>query len=127
MLKFTYTETEIRLEYLNQSLEELISRRFILAMRVGGRLVAEPGTGSFLLPANFPLLNRLTTIARLEENLAAPCPVDTEFVEISLRGTWLSTGGEGGDGIFLVELGDYAERLILEICRTCFSLESLRV
>jgi hypothetical protein len=124
MLKFTYTESGIHLEYLNQTLEELISLRFILAMRVGDRLIAEPGTASFLLPASRPLQHRLITIALSEENLTSPCPVDTDFVEISLRGTWLSSSMDYGEGLFLTELGEYSERSLLEIWRMCFSFQS---
>ncbi len=123
MLKFTYTDSGIHLEYLNQPLEELISLRFLLAMRLGDRLVAEPGTASFLLPANLLLLDRLTTIARFEENLTSPYPVDGEFVEITLRGTWLYSGTSYGEGLFMTELGEYAERLILEVLRSQFSFQ----
>ncbi|UBF27367.1 hypothetical protein K9N68_05250 [Kovacikia minuta CCNUW1] len=124
MLKFTYTESGIHLEHLTQSLEELIALRTVLAMRIGERLIAEPGTASFLLPANLPLLHRLSTIARSEKNLASPYFVDAEFVEICLHGTWLSSNTVCAEGLFFAELGEYAERLLLEVWQTYFSLQS---
>lgn len=124
MLKFTYTETGIHLEYLNQPLEDLIALRFILAMRVGDRLIAEPGTASFLLPAKLPLLEGLTTLSQFEDNLTTPYLVDSEFVEVNLRGTWVSTKVDGAEGLFLTELGEYTERVMVEVWRSCFSFQS---
>jgi hypothetical protein len=127
MLKFTYTEPGIHLERLPQSLEELIALRAILAMRVGERLLAEPGTASFLLPANLPLLHRLAAIARLEKNLSSPYPVDADFVEVSLSGIWLSSKVDCSEGIFLTNLEEYTEQLLLEIWQICFSLQSFLI
>jgi hypothetical protein len=107
MLKFTYTETGINIERSTQSLEELVMWRIVLAMRVGERLTVAPGTASFLLPANLQCWDLLEAVVQksLDDTIAL-CQCDTEFIEVSLRGTWLAQDCDSEEGIFLAELGD---------------------
>ena len=115
MLKFTYTENSFNLEHLARSLEELVTGRTIVAMRVGQRLVVEPTQASFLLPANLPGLENLEAEAlRDESETIAICIADTEYVEVSLRGTWLAADSEADEGVFVTSLRDRAEFYILK-------------
>ncbi|MBD1826977.1 hypothetical protein NDI47_02590 [Microcoleus vaginatus GB1-A2] len=116
MLKLTYTETGFNLERLAQSPEQLVALRVVLAMRVGQSISVEPSTAAFLLPANLPALPLLESEARRNDNDAiALCVADADFVEVTLRGTWISGESEGADGVFAAVLGDRAELLLLKL------------
>lgn len=107
MLKFTYTETGITIERIHQSLEELVMSRVVLAMRVGQRLIVEPGTATFLLPANLQAWKLLDAVVQRSLNdTIALCRCDADFIEVSLRGTWIAQTTSSEEGIFLAELGD---------------------
>ncbi|NJP08416.1 MAG: hypothetical protein HC866_02200 [Leptolyngbyaceae cyanobacterium RU_5_1] len=124
MLKLTYTETGIYLEYLAQSLEELITQRIILAMRVSESLMVEPGRASFLLPTHSPELNVLWAIADRQHDEITLCPTDEAFIEVTLRGVWLSHRMGSEEGIFLAELRVHTERLIWRIWQASVSPQS---
>lgn len=107
MLKLTYTETGFYLERLAQSLEEWVFSRVMLALRSGQRLLVEPSTAAFLLPIDLPgqpLLQAATQLERSEE--IAVCVCDTEYIEVSLRGTWLAADAESAEGVFVVVVSD---------------------
>jgi hypothetical protein len=107
MLKFTYTETGITIERVNRSLEELVMLRVVLAMRVGQRLIVEPGTATFLLSANLQAWHLLDAVVRRSLNdTIALCQCDADSIEVSLRGTWIAQTTSSEEGIFLAELGD---------------------
>ncbi len=107
MLKFTYTETGITLERVSQSLEELVMLRIVLAMRVGQRLIVEPGRATFLLSANLQAWRLLDAVVRRSLNDAIElCQCDADFIEVSLRGSWIAQTTSSEEGIFLAELGD---------------------
>lgn len=115
MLKLTYTETGFNLERLAQSPEQLVALRVVLAMRVGQSISVEPSTVAFLLPANLPALSLLQSEARADgSETIALCVADAEYVEVTLRGTWISLS-EGVDGVFMTVLGDRAEFLVFKL------------
>jgi hypothetical protein len=115
MLKFTYTETGLQMERLTQSVEELVALRVILAMRIGQSLCVEPTTASFLLPADLPGVHELEAEARKEAAEAlALCPADAEFVEVSLRGTWIAADPQGAQGVFVTALCARTEFFVLK-------------
>jgi hypothetical protein len=116
MLKLTYTETGFNLERLAQSPEQLVALRVVLAMRVGQSICVEPSTAAFLLPVNLPALSLLESEARADGTGAiALCVADAEYVEVTLRGTWISDDSEGADGVFATVLGYRAEFLVLKL------------
>lgn len=81
MLKFTYTETGITIERVNHSLEELVMLRVVLAMRVGQRLIVEPGTATFLLSANLQAWNLLDAVVQRSLNdTIALCQCDADSI-----------------------------------------------
>jgi hypothetical protein len=111
MLKFTYTETGLFIERLDQSLEELISRRILLAIRLGQPLIVEPGTATFLLPFGktpWKWLEDLTDTISL-------CFCDEDSVEVSLKGTWIAQDLDRAEGIFLSEMSDRTETILLKL------------
>jgi hypothetical protein len=107
MLKLTYTESSFYLEYLALSLEEWVQTRVILAVRVGQSLSIEPSTASFLLPGDLPGIEALKAEARFADSqIINVSTSDAEYVEITLRGYWLSDGSEDADGVFVTVISD---------------------
>lgn len=116
MLKLTYTETNFYLEHLAQSLEEWVALRVILALRVGECVCVEPSTASFLLPADLPGLDLLEAEAQRQGAEAiALCACDAEYVEVSLKGTWLASDSESAEGVFVTAMSHSAEFFVLKL------------
>ncbi|MDF5708639.1 MAG: hypothetical protein PUP90_13365 [Nostoc sp. S4] len=110
MLKLTYTENSFYLEFITQSLEEWVAQRVILALRVGQNLSVQPSTASFLLPVDLPGVEVLKAeVKRDDREIIALCVCDSEYVEITLRGSWLSDGSEDAVGVFVTTMSDRAE------------------
>ncbi|RMH74641.1 MAG: hypothetical protein D6680_14140 [Cyanobacteria bacterium J007] len=116
MLKFTYTENGFNLERLASSVDELVARRVILAMRVGEGIVVEPTSASFLLPADLPGLKGLETQTRRDRNEAiALCIADADYVEVSLHGTWIAANSETAEGVFVTAIGELSEFYLIDL------------
>lgn len=116
MLKLNYTEVGLYMEHVVASVEMAIAQRVVLAMRLGQRLYVEPSQASFLLPADIPELIHLEMALQKERNdIAAVIPVDHEFVEISLRGTWIADAPAAHEGMFLTMMGDRAEIFVYKL------------
>ncbi|MFN6570503.1 hypothetical protein A6770_16355 [Nostoc minutum NIES-26] len=107
MLKLTYTEGSFYLECLTQSLEEWVAQRVILALRVGQSLCIEPSTASFLLPVDLPGVDLLKAeVKRDDSEIIALCACDVEYLEVTLRGSWLSDGSEDAEGVFVTTMSN---------------------
>lgn len=116
MLKLTYTEVGLYMEQTKTLPETLISQRVVLAMRLGEPLYVEPGHASFLLPADLPELRDLETALQREGSPAVTVmPVDQEFVEVGISGSWVAAGREAHAGTFLTVMGDRAEFFIYKL------------
>lgn len=124
MLKLTYTETGVHLELVAQSLEEWVFSRVILSLRVGLRLLAEPSTASFLLPADLPGLPLLQSAAQLETEAIALCVCDAEYIEVTLQGTWLAADEESAEGAFVAAMSDRTEFFLFKLWQEAQSCAS---
>ena len=110
MLKLTYTEGSFYLECLTQSLEDWVAQRVIFALRVGQSLCVEPSTASFLLPVDLPGVELLKAeVKRDDSEIIDLCACDSEYMEVTLRGSWLSDGSEDAVGVFVTTMSDRAE------------------
>jgi hypothetical protein len=110
MLKLTYTERSFYLECLTLSLEEWVTQRVILALRVGQSLTIEPSTASFLLPVDLPGVERLKAEVQLNDGeIIALSSCDVEYMEVTLQGSWLSEGAEEAVGVFVTALAHRTE------------------
>lgn len=113
MLKFTYAETGVQLECLTASAEAMAAQRVMLAMRVGQSVCIEPSQASFLLPSHLSDLVQLEVAAREDRGRSiSMCVADADFVEVSLRGTWIADNAATAEGIFLAALSPSCEALI---------------
>ncbi|ACC81310.1 MULTISPECIES: alr0857 family protein [Nostoc] len=110
MLKLTYTESSFDLECLTLSLEEWVAQRVILALRVGQSLCIEPSTASFLLPVDLPGVEVLKAeVKRDDREIIALCASDTQYMEVTLQGSWLSDSSKDAVGVFFTTMSDRAE------------------
>jgi hypothetical protein len=110
MLKLTYTETDFYLECLTQSIEDWVQARVILALRVGQSLYVEPSTASFLLPVNLPGVDVLKKSAIYSDEETFSIGVcDAEFIEVTLHGSWMSSGCDDANGVFVTKMSDRTE------------------
>ncbi len=116
MLKLTYTEAGLCLERVTASLEAIVAQRVILALRTGQPLHIEPGKAAFLIPADAPGLAHLkATLHQETGQYITVMPVDDEFVEVSVCGSWLAQSVNAHEGMFLAALSDRAEFFVYKI------------
>ena len=118
MLKLNYTDYGLFLEQVTASLEVVATQRVMLAVHVGEPLHLEPSQASFLLPVELPGISQLKCL--LQENVAdaiALTSVDEEFVEVSLKGTWIASSANAESGTFITALAPESELLIYELWR----------
>ncbi|MBD2020061.1 hypothetical protein H6F43_07660 [Leptolyngbya sp. FACHB-36] len=119
MLKLTYTDAGLHLERVAAPLEILVAQRVLLAMRAGQTLYVEPGKASFLLPEQATGLAHLATALRWENTSAiAITPVDDEFVELSVEGSWLAESAAAHEGMFLTAFSERAEFFVYKLWQT---------
>lgn len=114
MLKLNYTESGLHMERVAISLEELMQARALLALRAGQSLYVEPGKAAFLLPADVLGLTQLELALGMEQNITVS-PVDAEFVEVSLEGTWIAPGADAHEGTFVTALNCRAEFFVYKL------------
>ena len=88
--------------------------RVMLSLRAGLRLLFEPSTASFLIAVDKSWQALLQTAA-LDNEAIAVCVCDAEYIEVSLRGTWLTTDGESAEGVFVAVISDHTELLLFNL------------
>ncbi|MBD3887481.1 hypothetical protein IFO70_38670 [Phormidium tenue FACHB-886] len=116
MLKLSYTEVGLYMEQTMTAPELLIAGRVVLAMRLGQSLHVEPGHASFLLPADIPELEQLEIALQRECSPSVTLiPVDKEFVEVSLSGSWVAESKEAHEGMFLTFMSVRTEFFIYKL------------
>lgn len=124
MLKLTYTENGFFLERLTESLEKWVTTRVLLSLRVGTSIVVEPSTASFLMPidsSGIGFASERSSIVELKklqkdnQKLISLIPCDGEYIEVCLEGTWVNSGQENDEGIFICAIGDLAESCLEKI------------
>ena len=116
MLKLTYTDDGLHMERVATALEAIVAQRVTLALRFSQKLHIEPGQASFLLPSDAPGLVNLEMALRLEPFQSTTiAPVDDEFVEVSVRGSWIAEGAEAQEGMFVTAFSDRAEFFVYKL------------
>jgi hypothetical protein len=116
MLKLIYTETDLHIEKLATSVEEWISQRVLLALRVGSRIVVEPTSASFGLATGLAGWSELEHLIGREAHETVTLSVcDADLIEIGLEGYWLSESPQQDEGIFVTHLPAKVESSLLEL------------
>lgn len=113
MLKITYLEDEIYLEYLKKSVEVWKTERILVNLRAAVRVYTESSIASLVLPVNFSILQGLKILA--EKELIDIIPCDEEYVEVSFPGTWISQTEDHDSGIFVCELDHDSEYFLYQL------------
>lgn len=119
MLKLTYTETGLHMERVAAPLEVMVAQRVVLALRFGQTLHIERGKAAFLLPATIAELAQLEQALRTEPTLnLTVSPVDDQFVELSVEGSWIAETTEAHEGTFITALSDRIEFYVFKLWQT---------
>ncbi len=113
MLKLTYSEDNFSLEHLEISLETWVNKRIILSLKLGKNIHVQPSTAAFIIPADLRNIKDLENL--VITNQIEICPSDTEFIEVILKGIWLTSKAESETGVFVTKLQPNAELLLKEI------------
>ncbi|MEO1179762.1 MAG: alr0857 family protein [Cyanobacteria bacterium J06636_28] len=116
MLKLNYTDYGLFLEQVTASLDAVATQRVMLAVTVGETLHLEPGRAAFLLPVEIPGITHLTSMLETTvTDAVALTTVDEDFVEVSLKGTWMANSANAESGTFITALEPESERLIYHL------------
>ena len=102
MLKITYLEEEIYLEYLQESVEAWKASRVLVSLRAAASIYMETSTACLIFPASIPYLScwsELETGANVEVTIC-----DEEYIEVSLSGTWATMSEDSEEGVFVCDL-----------------------
>ncbi|WP_019506965.1 alr0857 family protein [Pleurocapsa sp. PCC 7319] len=113
MLKITYLEEEIYLEYLQESVEAWKASRVLVSLRAAASIYIEPSTACLIFPVNIPYLSgwsELEVRANVEITIC-----DEEYIEVSLSGTWVSMSEESEEGVFVCDLNQRNEYFLYQL------------
>lgn len=113
MLKLNYTDYGLFLERVAVSLDAVATQRVMLAVYTGEPLHLEPGRAAFLLSASIPGVARLIRMLhRGTTDSVTLTTVDVDFVEVSLKGSWIASSANAEAGTFITALTPEHETLI---------------
>ncbi|MGB3203170.1 MAG: alr0857 family protein [Nodosilinea sp.] len=112
MLKLTYSDADLLVERLDLTVEAVVTQRSLVALRAGQPLTVQPGYAAFALPADLPGVARLQAAGQGAIDVA---PCDTNWLEITLRGTWLANSATSAEGILVADLGLSLENQLVDL------------
>ena len=132
MLKFNYAKQGTILESLADSIEEVINRRVLLAIRTAQPIHLEPSFVSLIVPAETPELRALETeLAQGNCDAVSVCTMIAEpprvkgkayspdimsrEIEVIMQGVWLTHQTDAEEGLFLTSLTSEIEEQIAEL------------
>ncbi|MBW4461102.1 MAG: hypothetical protein KME47_12820 [Nodosilinea sp. WJT8-NPBG4] len=118
MLKLTYSDADLLIEHLDLTVEAMVTQRSLVALRAGQPLVVQPGYGAFALPADLPGIAALKGGSQGAIDVA-PCDID--WLEVTLRGTWLTDNAASAEGILVAELGSQLESQLVALWQRSLS------
>ena len=128
MLKLNYNDYGLFLERVTASLDAIATQRVMLAVYAGETLHLEPGRAAFLVPAEAVGVGQLENVLQTDTTQTMTLThVDAEFVEVSLKGTWIADSANAESGTFITALTPVVEALIYQLWQvtqrqTAFSL-----
>ncbi len=118
MLKLTYSDADLLIEHLDLTVESMVTQRSLVALRAGQPLVVQPSYGAFALPADLPGIAALKARSQGAIDIA---PCDINWLEVTLRGTWLADNAASAEGILVVELGPQLESQLVALWQRSLS------
>ncbi|MBE9060521.1 alr0857 family protein [cf. Phormidesmis sp. LEGE 11477] len=116
MLKLNYNDYGLFLEQVVASIDAFATQRVMLAVYAGETLHIEPGRAAFLLASNTPGVAKLQSVLQKdttsEISLTA---VDADYIEVSLKGTWIAISAQAESGTFVTALVPELETLVCSL------------
>lgn len=113
MLKLTYTDNNLNLDCLKQSLEDWINTRVLISVRSSTSVYIKCSTASVLVPADSSFTHDLEKVNR--ENIVELCRCDAESVEVVLKGIWLTSEIESETGVFVTKSDESTEFILQQL------------
>lgn len=106
MLKITYLEDGINLEYLEEAVEVWKANRILVNLRAGVCIYFESSIANIVLSISSETKN----LVKLAENQPIELiPCDDNYLEVGLIGTWLAQTKNSEEGVFVCELNPEIE------------------
>jgi hypothetical protein len=106
MLKITYLEDGINLEYLEESVEVWKANRILVNLRAGVCIYVESSIANIVLSISSGTHN----LVKLAENQPIELiPCDENYLEVGLIGTWLAQTKNSEEGVFVCEFNHEIE------------------
>lgn len=126
MLKVTYAETGLYLEYCPVPLEGMLSDRVCLCARAQRPITIQP------MQASIPLLRCLVQRQNLSQNLRGFPELqlslcDQDWVEITLSGLWITEEPTQEEGVFVTELMPLLEQRLFHIWSLAQTVQSAAI
>lgn len=115
MLKLTHSEFGLHLEHINESFEQWIAQRSILAVRMGNSICFQPGNASFLVPATAMMANVTSDQMINPHSPVSFCSVDEEFYEVNIAGVWIFKNSSGAEATFATGLDQQSESFVRQL------------
>ena len=124
MLKLNYNDYGLFLEQVNASVDaltgsslwEFATQRVMLAVYAGETLHIEPGRAAFLIEANTPEVDRLRCVLQNDTTgVITLSAVDDDYIEVSLKGTWIASSAQAESGTFVAALTPESEKLVCRL------------
>lgn len=116
VLKLNYTDCGLFLEQVSASLDAIATQRVMLAVYAGEPLHMEPGRAAFLVSTNLPEVLKLQRILQTETTeVVTVATVDDDFVEVSIKGTWIARSVQAEEGTLITALSPSSERLVYQL------------
>lgn len=116
MLKITYTENSYYLNYLDVSLPDWLNTRYLVYLRAAASIyVNHNDIANIMLRRDLFHLDLLKALQAESEDIYDIAICDNEFVEVSLKGTWISAREDSHEGTFVCDLGSRIESCLYEI------------
>ena len=116
MLKLNYNDYGLFLEQVNASVDAITTQRVMLAVYAGETLHIEPGRAAFLLAADTPGVAKLRSVLQNNATDAITLTtVDADYIEVSLKGTWIASSAQAESGTFVTELVPESEALVCRL------------
>lgn len=121
MLKLNYNDYGLFLEQVNASVDtlsqaslwEFATQRVMLAVYAGETLHVEPGRAAFLIEADTPEVDQLRRVLQNDAtDVISISAVDDDYVEVSLKGTWIASSAQAESGTFVAALTPESEKLV---------------
>ncbi|NEQ43277.1 MAG: hypothetical protein F6K00_06840 [Leptolyngbya sp. SIOISBB] len=122
MLKVTYTETGLHLEYCSESLSQVLSDRVCTSARAQRSITVRPIEASIPLAA---VLLQALMRSQLQGFELTRC--DPDWFEVTLSGLWLTEAPDAEEGIFMTELDIRLEQRLLSLWQRSHQYQSQRL